>query len=217
MQSGVEIRRTLMRKTALCTSILALSVFGYTVTGSSAAAIEGSDVADSVATESPIKHVIILIGENRGLDHTFGVYQPKGQGQTISNILSKGIVNEDGSPGPNYNLAAQYAVSPQAVYYIGAPNSAKTPYNTTANLMPQPNTNGAPQAPYTTIVNSTGTNYNTGPFTTNSSGTGYSAAKCVPADNRSHWSADRRARHSRSWRRFAAAGPVRAARAQHQR
>ena len=166
MQSGVEIRRTLMRKTALCTSILALSVFGYTVTGSSAAAIEGSDVADFVATESPVKHVIILIGENRGLDHTFGVYQPKGHGQTISNILSKGIVNEDGSPGPNYNLAAQYAVSPQAVYYIGAPNSAKTPYNTTANLMPQPNTNGAPQAPYTTIVNSTGTNYNTGPFTT---------------------------------------------------
>ena len=52
-------------------------------------------------TESPIKHVIVLIGENRGLDHTFGVYRPKGKGQTISNLLSKGIVNEDGSPGPN--------------------------------------------------------------------------------------------------------------------
>src|ERR1700704_3376190 len=25
---------------------------------------------DSAATESPIKHVIVLIGENRGLDHT---------------------------------------------------------------------------------------------------------------------------------------------------
>src|ERR1700730_18672201 len=44
-------------------------------------------------TASPIKHVIILIGENRGLDHTFGVYRPKGAGQTISNLLSKGIVN----------------------------------------------------------------------------------------------------------------------------
>src|SRR4051812_45354720 len=49
-------------------------------------------------TETPIKHVIVLIGENRGLDHTFGVYRPKGKGQTISNLLSKGIVNEDGSP-----------------------------------------------------------------------------------------------------------------------
>ena len=47
------------------------------------------------ATTSPIKHVIILIGENRGLDHTFGTYKPKGRGEFISNILTKGIVNED--------------------------------------------------------------------------------------------------------------------------
>src|SRR5271156_6405506 len=159
MKSAVDNRRISARKAVLCTSILALSVFGYATTGS-------SDAADRRATESPIKHVIILIGENLGLDHTFGVYTPKGQGQTISNILSKGIVNADGSPGPNYSLAAQYAVSPQSLYYIGPPNSAKTPYNTTTSLMPQPNTNGAPQSPYTTIVNSAGTNYNTGPFTT---------------------------------------------------
>ncbi len=46
-----------------------------------------TDPADAFATKSPIKHVIILIGENRGLDHTFGVYKPKGKGQTISNLL----------------------------------------------------------------------------------------------------------------------------------
>src|ERR1700730_148645 len=46
---------------------------------------------DHSATATPIKHVIILIGENRGLDHTFGVYRPKGAGQTLSNLLSKGI------------------------------------------------------------------------------------------------------------------------------
>jgi phospholipase C len=96
-------------------------------------------------TTTPVKHVIILIGENRGLDHTFGVYKPKGAGQTISNLLSKGIVNEDGTPGPNYALAQQYSVGAQPNYYIGAPNSAKFAYNTT-NLMPQPNTNGAPSA-----------------------------------------------------------------------
>ena len=38
-----------------------------------------------------IKHIIVLIGENRGLDHTFGVYKPKGRNQTISNLLSKGM------------------------------------------------------------------------------------------------------------------------------
>src|ERR1700758_3656249 len=61
-----------------------------------------TDAAAAFATASPIKHVIILIGENRGFDHTFGVYKPKGKGQTISNILSTGIVNQNGMPGPNF-------------------------------------------------------------------------------------------------------------------
>jgi phospholipase C len=98
-----------------------------------------------VKTASPIKHVIVLIGENRGLDHTFGVYKPKGQGQTISNLLSKGIVNEDGTPGPNFGLSQQFSVAAQPSYYIGAPTVSKSPYNGGVNLMPQPNTNGAPQ------------------------------------------------------------------------
>src|ERR1700739_2382656 len=139
MQSSVRIKGRWSSKAVLSTSMLALAVFGFGAIGS-------GNAADGRATESPIKHVIILIGENRGLDHTFGVYTPKGQGQTISNMLSKGIVNADGSPGPNYSLAIQNAVAPQSLYYIGPPNSAKTPYNTTTSLMPQPNTNGAPSA-----------------------------------------------------------------------
>jgi phospholipase C len=103
------------------------------------------DPSNGVKTASPIKHVIVLIGENRGLDHTFGVYKPKGKGETISNLLSKGIVNEDGTPGPNFGLSQQYSVAAQTSYYIGAPTVSKSPYNT-VNLMPQPNTNGAPQA-----------------------------------------------------------------------
>jgi phospholipase C len=104
-----------------------------------------NDPANSAKTASPIKHVIILIGENRGLDHTFGVYQPKGKNQTIANLLSKGIVNEDGSPGPNFSSVKQFSVAGQPAYYIGAPGIAKTPFSPT-NVMPQPNTNGAPSA-----------------------------------------------------------------------
>jgi phospholipase C len=104
-----------------------------------------NDRDDGVKTASPIKHVIILIGENRGLDHTFGVYKPKGKGETISNLLSKGIVNEDGSPGPNFAKAQQFSVAAQTSYYVGAPTIAKTPYSPT-NPMPQPNTAGAPSA-----------------------------------------------------------------------
>jgi len=59
-------------------------------------------------TTSPIKHVIIIIGENRSFDHVFATYKPK-FGETVSNLLSKGIIKEDGSPGPNYSLSAQYS------------------------------------------------------------------------------------------------------------
>jgi phospholipase C len=113
--------------------------------------------ADKLKTASPIKHVIVLIGENRGLDHTFGVYKPKGKGQTISNLLSKGIVNENGTPGPNFAQAQQFAVTGQPAYYIGAPAISKSPYNP-MNLMPQPNTEGTPAtqsdtgAPFKTIA-----------------------------------------------------------------
>jgi phospholipase C len=165
MHSKVINWRTWLLTTALSASLVDPYALAYAASPHGHGWQKNPDAAAALNTESPIKHVIILIGENRGLDHTFGVYKPKGKGQTISNILSKGIVNEDGTPGPNYGLAAQYAVSPQPLYYVGAPDSAKTPYNL-ANLMPQPNTNGAPQSPYTAIVNSAGTNYETGPFTT---------------------------------------------------
>ena len=126
-------------KAAMCVSVMALSAFGYVATS------QGASTDNSNNTVTPIKHVIILIGENRGLDHTFGVYKPKARGVTISNILSKGIVNADGSPGPNFALAQQFSVTGQPNYYIGAPDIAKTPYGA-SNLMPQPNTNGAPSA-----------------------------------------------------------------------
>ena len=49
---------------------------------------KSKDPTETIKTASPIKHVIVLIGENRGVDHTFGVYKPKGAGQTISNLLA---------------------------------------------------------------------------------------------------------------------------------
>ncbi|MGB6384170.1 MAG: alkaline phosphatase family protein [Terriglobales bacterium] len=68
---------------------------------------------------SPIQHVIVIIGENRSFDHVYGTYVPAA-GQTVSNLLSKGIVTKSGGPGPNYALSAQnsaldlttFAISP---------------------------------------------------------------------------------------------------------
>lgn len=92
---------------------------------------------------TPIKHVIVLIGENRTFDHTFGTYVPKA-GQTIANLVSKGIVNPDGTPGPNFALAAQFQAAPEAAFWV-APAS-KTNYL----VLPPPSTSTAPSAQRTT-------------------------------------------------------------------
>ena len=64
-------------------------------------------------TTTPIKHVIVIIGENRSFDHVFATYEPK-RGQTVWNLLSEGIVNADGTPGPNFSQAEQSAATDQA-------------------------------------------------------------------------------------------------------
>jgi len=59
-------------------------------------------------TVTPIKHVIVIVGENRTFDHIFATYQPVSR-DSVDNLLSKGIINGDGTPGPNYSFANQYS------------------------------------------------------------------------------------------------------------
>jgi phospholipase C len=72
----------------------------------------GGDRSDRTAT--PIKHVIVIIGENRSFDHVFATYEPK-RGQTVHNLLSEGIIqldaNKNAIPGPNFRKAQQLSAS----------------------------------------------------------------------------------------------------------
>jgi phospholipase C len=68
-------------------------------------------------TATPITNVIVIIGENRSFDHVYATYQPKA-GQTVSNLLSKGIINAKGKPGPNWNIAAQSWAVDKTTYEI---------------------------------------------------------------------------------------------------
>jgi phospholipase C len=91
-------------------------------------------------TRTPIKHVILIIGENRTFDHVFATYQPP-RGETVSNLLSKGIVNIDGTPGPHVALAKQWQAQTNGTF---DPSPTKTqPYAT----LPDINTDGAPTNP----------------------------------------------------------------------
>jgi phospholipase C len=62
-------------------------------------------------TATPIKHVIVIIGENRTFDHVFATYVPPKSGETVNNLLSEGIVKADGTPGPNFAKAHQVAAT----------------------------------------------------------------------------------------------------------
>ena len=68
-------------------------------------------------TATPIKHVIYIIGENRTFDNLFATFKPR-PGQKVLNLLSQGIVNADGTPGPNFSRAQQWIASDTGSYSL---------------------------------------------------------------------------------------------------
>jgi phospholipase C len=104
-----------------------------------------TDVNDA-ATKTPITHVIVIIGENRSFDHVFATYQPK-KGESVWNLLSEGIVNQDGSPGLNYGKVPQAsAVDEKPAGFLESPGGKKN-YPT----LPPPLV-GGPTDPYFSSV-----------------------------------------------------------------
>ena len=87
---------------------------------------------------TPIRHVIVIVGENRSFDHLFATYVPKST-DSVSNLLSEGIVKADGTAGPNYSRALQYEAN-----ITGSTTFQMSPKSKTAYLkLPAP-LNGGP-------------------------------------------------------------------------
>lgn len=94
-------------------------------------------------TETPIKHVIVLIGENRTFDHLFATYVPRSN-DSVLNLLSEHIIKADGTPGKNFSKAAQFqAIAPfQTKFFISLTDQEKAPYA----ILPEPTLNFSPTA-----------------------------------------------------------------------
>jgi len=92
-------------------------------------------------TETPVTHVIVLIGENRTFDHLFATYVSP-SGDQVKNLLSEGIIDAKGAPAKNFGKAAQFqAIAPfKTTYYISLDNNEKAPYTT----LPEPSLNFSP-------------------------------------------------------------------------
>jgi hypothetical protein len=89
----------------------------------------------SGAVMSPIRHVIVIVGENHSFDNLFGAYRPNpSTGQSVMNLLSEGIINPDGTPGPHFTKAEQWQAVVKDKYSIAPARTV--PYA----RLPQPNT-----------------------------------------------------------------------------
>lgn len=145
---------TLRARLLLCSSLFSLagqviapSVFAATLPGT-----------NDLNTKTPVKHVIVIYGENRSFDHLFGTYTSP-SGDHVENMLSEGIVNEDGTPGPNFSQAAQYKATATGTYSV-------TPAKTTVyETLPPPLAGGAQFAndaaapPFATIQEAASADY----------------------------------------------------------
>src|SRR5215471_3205977 len=104
-----------------------------TVTMTAAAAGSAPHASPGPRTTTPIKHVVVIIGENHSFDNVFATYQPP-RHQKIRNLLSEGIITQSGAPGPNFGQARQLTASNTKTYGL-------TPKITGAyQRLPQPNT-----------------------------------------------------------------------------
>ncbi|MGD0108791.1 MAG: alkaline phosphatase family protein, partial [Rhodopila sp.] len=119
----------------LSSSVIAMAVQVAAPSGWAAPPLGTNDLN----TKTPIKHVIVIYGENRSFDHLFATYRSP-SGDSVLNVLSEGIINEDGTPGPNYALAAQYQASTGSKFSV---NPTKT---TAYQNLPPAMTGGAPQS-----------------------------------------------------------------------
>ncbi len=142
-------RRSL--KLAVGASVFAIAAVG--LSGSGHGAGDPDKAVDKIKTASPIKHVIIIVGENRSFDHLFATYQPKTKGESVLNLLSEKIVNADGTPGPNFAKGHQFQiVSPPngGKFFISADMKDKKLYQ----FLPPPDLAGTPAvSPLAFILN----------------------------------------------------------------
>ncbi len=138
-----QLASTAMR--AVRTGLISTAIFQLAVGSAFAADQTQSAPSRDNDTATPIKHVIVIIGENRSFDHVFATYVPK-KGESIFNLLSEGIVKADGSAGPNFPKAEQKAADDKAPdAFLLSP--AKNTFS--GSVLPAP-LNGGPTDSYIT-------------------------------------------------------------------
>src|ERR1700722_5156508 len=138
MESKSQKRKWRLRA-ALSATLAALIAFP--IPASSQNRNDGGGGDHRHRTETPIKHVIVLIGENRTFDHVFATYVPRSE-DSVRNLLSEHIINADGTLGRNSGKAEQFQATPPFLTksFISLDGNDKAAYQT----LPDPTLNFVP-------------------------------------------------------------------------
>jgi phospholipase C len=145
------------RARRLCRLFLGASVATLALSQGVRAQDGSQNVVNQIKTASPIKHVIIIVGENRSFDHLFATYVPKSDDERVLNLLSERVVKADGSPNENFDRAHQFQVTlapNSGKYFISVGSASKTLYST----LPPPDVNGVQNPPAAAILGLPGGN-----------------------------------------------------------
>jgi len=94
----------------------------------------GGEVPVASNTTTPIKHLIVVIGENRSFDNVFATYMPRDPAQHVWNLLSQGVIDSAGNRGPKFSLAMQQQATDTSKFELNPTQTG--PFAT----LPQPNT-----------------------------------------------------------------------------
>jgi phospholipase C len=141
------IRRS--RRAATGLAAFAISALACIAVGHAA---DPDKAVDKIPTASPIKHVIIIVGENRSFDHLVATYVPKNKHERVLNLLSQGIIKADGSPGPNFAKGHQFKIiappNGSGNFFISAGASSKMLYQ----FLPPPDLAGVQNPPVAFIL-----------------------------------------------------------------
>src|ERR1700732_4755985 len=113
---------------------------------------DGKNPVERIKTASPIKRVIVIVGENRSFDHLFATYTPKSDDEKVLNLLSEHIVKADGTPSEKFDRGHQFQITSApngGKFFISAGKANKALYTT----LPAPDIAGVPAtAPFAGVL-----------------------------------------------------------------
>jgi len=142
----MKARTFTQRGLTAAVTVLSIVLSGFPAASIGHAAQDPDQSVDAIPTATPIKHVVIIVGENRSFDHLFATYEPANKHESVLNLLSERIVNADGTPGPNFSQGHQYRITSApngGSFFISANLADKQLYS----LLPAPDVQGAPVTP----------------------------------------------------------------------